>query len=305
MTTRFGTGWLVDGSHPRIRIGPHRDFKEEVNNHNKFEQKKQRGFKRGLGRTSHHSSVAGLEDRGAQDQGWPHRGSGVFSSVPEWWAEGEEQGVSRVVPLRDSSASSSSASKGGRRGFRGAMSVKKVVFAESAASPSSSPRRGGRERARSARVNNVNRGREDSLQEEHWDGLNDQEVTVITPAPPAPPAPPGPQSPLMDFHPPCVSRLSREGAQQWNQWNPEAPTWQPRGLDVGPWACGQLTRQQLPAAGVWASTTWVEGPEFLGIGPLPSPGSGSVIPLFGPSPGPANPGWQPVYYSGAGGPSCC
>ena len=62
MTTRFGSGWLVDGSHPRIRIGPHRDFREEVKNGNKFEQKKQRGFKRGSGRTSHHSSVAGLED---------------------------------------------------------------------------------------------------------------------------------------------------------------------------------------------------------------------------------------------------
>ena len=29
MTTMFGTGWIVDGSHPRIRIGPHRDFRRE------------------------------------------------------------------------------------------------------------------------------------------------------------------------------------------------------------------------------------------------------------------------------------
>ena len=302
MTTRFGTGWLVDGSHPRIRIGPHRDFWEEVNNNNKFEQKKQRGFKRGSGRTSHHSSVAGLEDRGAQDQGWPQRGSGVFSNVPAWWAEGEEQGVSQVMSSQDPPSSSSPTFKEGRRGFRGATSVKKVVFAESAASPSSSPRQGERVRARPARVNAVNRGREDSLQEEHWDGLNDREVTVITPAPPAPPAPPGPYSPLMEFHPPCVSQLLREGSQRWN---PEAPAWQPRGPDVRPWACGQLTSGQLPAATVWASTTWVEGPEFLGIGPLPSPGSGPVIPLFGPSPGPANSGWPPVYNSGAWGPSSC
>ena len=210
-----------------------------------------------------------------------------------------------MVPHRESSASSSSASKGSRRGLRGVTSRKNVVFSESTASLSGSPRRGGRVRARPARVNNFYRGQEDSLQEEHWDGLNDQEVTVITPAPPAPPAPPGPQnSPLMDFHPPCVSRLSREGAQQWNQWNPEAPAWQPRGLDVGPWACGQLTSRQLPAA-VWASTTWVEGPEFLGIGPLPSPGSGPVIPLYWPSSGPANPGWLHNYNSGAWGPSIC
>ena len=120
-----------------------------------------------------------------------------------------------------------------------------------------------------------------------------------TPTLPAPPAPPGSYLPLMYSHPPCVSRLMREGTLQWN---PEAPAWQPRGLDVGPWACGQLTSWQLPAA-VWASTTWVEGPEFLGIGPLPSPGSGPVIPLYWPSSGPANPGWLHNNYTGAWGPS--
>merc|ERR1712215_608286 len=114
--------------------------------------------------------------------------------------------------------------------------------------------------------------------------------------------PPGPTNPpLMDFHPPCASRLSRERVKQW--WNPEAPAWMLRGLDVGPWACGQLTRHQLPAAGVWASTEWVEGPEFLGIGPLPTPGSGPVIPLYRPSYGPADLGWLPAYYTGAWGPS--
>ena len=56
-----------------------------------FEQKKRRGFKRGSGRTSHHTSVAGLEDRGAKDQGWPLRDSGIFTNVPEGWVEGEEQ----------------------------------------------------------------------------------------------------------------------------------------------------------------------------------------------------------------------
>ena len=62
-----------------------------------------------------------------------------------------------------------------------------------------------KEQLQDAEVNVVNRGQEDSRQEEHWDGLNDREVTVITPAPPAPPAPPGPYSPLMEFQSPCVS----------------------------------------------------------------------------------------------------
>ena len=199
-------------------------------------------------------------------------------------------------------SSSSSTFKGGRRGFRGATSVKKVVFAESAASPSSSPKQGEREVVRRPRAKVFNRSQEDFTQEEHCDGLKDREVTVISPAPPAPPAPPVSYLPLMDSHPPCVSRLMREGTLQWN---PEAPAWQPTSLDIGQWACGPLSTGQLPVA-VWASTTWVEGPEFLGIGPLPSPGSGPMIPLFGPGPGgPANPGWLPIYNSGAWGASSC
>ena len=35
----------------------------------KFEQKKQRGFKRGSGRSSHHSRVARREDQGLRDRG--------------------------------------------------------------------------------------------------------------------------------------------------------------------------------------------------------------------------------------------
>ena len=173
-------------------------------------------------------------------------------------------------------------------------------------------------RARPARVNTVNRGREDPLQEEHWDGPSDQEVRVITPSPPAPPAPPGPYSPLMVSPSPCASRLLRTGTQQWN---PEVPAWEPRDHDVRPWACGQLQGQlqspvqlqspaqlqlpgQLPAAAVWASTTWVDGPEFLGIGPIPMPGSSPAIPLYRPSYGPATMGWHPAFYTGAGG-VCC
>ena len=124
----------------------------------------------------------------------------------------------------------------------------------------------------------------------------------MSPTPPAPPAPNGSYLPLSVSYPMCVSRLSRERTLQLD---PETPEWQPSSLDVGHWASGQLSTGQLPAA-VWASTTWVDGPEFLGIGPLPSPGSGPTIPLFGPSPGgPANPGWLPIYHQVPGGPSHC
>ena len=39
MTSMFGSGLLVDGSHPDIKVGPHRNYQEEAGN--KFEQKKQ------------------------------------------------------------------------------------------------------------------------------------------------------------------------------------------------------------------------------------------------------------------------
>ena len=39
MTSMFGSGLLVDGSHPSIKVGPHRNYQEEASN--KFEQKKQ------------------------------------------------------------------------------------------------------------------------------------------------------------------------------------------------------------------------------------------------------------------------
>ena len=112
MTSRFGSGWIIDGSHPRIRVGPHKDLRKGVKNLNKFEQQKPRGFKRGSGRTSHHTSVAGIRDRGAKDQGWALRGSGIFTNVPKGWAEGEEQEESQGF------SSSSSNSPGGRRDFK-------------------------------------------------------------------------------------------------------------------------------------------------------------------------------------------
>ena len=66
MTSMFGTGVLVDGSHPEVKAGPHRDYQEEAGS--KFEQKKLRGFKRGS-RMSHHSSVGSVEIQELRDQG--------------------------------------------------------------------------------------------------------------------------------------------------------------------------------------------------------------------------------------------
>ena len=48
MTTKFGSWWIVDGLHPRIRIGPHRDLRKEVKNSDKFEQQKTKRFQEGL-----------------------------------------------------------------------------------------------------------------------------------------------------------------------------------------------------------------------------------------------------------------
>ena len=114
----------------------------------------------------------GLKDQAVLDQSWPQRG-GVFTYVPAWFAAGEEQGVSQGMSSRDSPTSSSPTFRGGKRGFRDAANVKKVVFAESAASPSSSPRQGECELVRHPRAIVFNRSQEDLLREEHCDGLKD------------------------------------------------------------------------------------------------------------------------------------
>ena len=148
----------------------------------------------------------------------------------------------------------------------------------------------------------------------------------------------GSHLPLMVSPSPCAARLMRTETQQWSQ---ELPAWQPRDHQVRPWDCGQFPAQhqaqpqgqlqwepqgeflspsqlqgqfqspaqlqlpgQLPAAAVWASTTWVDRPDFLGIGPIPMPGSSPAIPLYRPSYGPAAMGWHPAFYTGAGG-VCC
>ena len=51
MTSMFGTGVLIDGSHPDVKVGPHRDYPEGTGD--EFEYRKPRGFKR-QARMSHH-----------------------------------------------------------------------------------------------------------------------------------------------------------------------------------------------------------------------------------------------------------
>ena len=82
MTSMFGTGVLIDGSHPDVKAGLHHDYQEEAGD--EFEQKKLRGFKRGS-RTSHHSSVGSVEiqelrDQGSKSKGRPSRGK-VLTTV--------------------------------------------------------------------------------------------------------------------------------------------------------------------------------------------------------------------------------
>ena len=82
MTSMFGTGVLIDGSHPDVKAGPHRDHPEETGE--EFEHRKPRGFKR-RARTSHHSSVGNpkVQELRVQDirsKGRPSGGSS-FSDV--------------------------------------------------------------------------------------------------------------------------------------------------------------------------------------------------------------------------------
>merc|ERR1711867_11329 len=77
MTSMFGTGVLIDGSHPDVKPGPHCDSPEGTGD--EFEQRKPRGFKRGS-RTSHHSSVGNvrvqkLRVEGVKSKGRPSGGS--------------------------------------------------------------------------------------------------------------------------------------------------------------------------------------------------------------------------------------
>ena len=199
--------------------------------------------------------------------------------------------VSQVSSHWDSSSSSPPTSNWGERGSRGrARRVKKVVVAQPAASPSSSPRHKGREQPRHARINAVNRIKKQFRQEEDNYGLHDQEVNCHSWTPP-PPAPNVSYLPLKMSSPMCGNRLSAGRTLELNPW---APEYWPSSPDVRHWASSGQLLPQLPA--VWASTTWLGESQFLGIGPLPLPGFGPTIPVFGPTHGgPANPAWLPVY----------
>ena len=147
----------MDGSHPDIKVGPHRDYQEEAGS--KFEQKKLRGFKKGS-REIHHSSmgrvgIQGLEDRGSKAKGRPSRGN-VFTTVSAGGEAVVDVGVSRVSPSWDSSPPSPPASNQGKKGFQGkARRARNVVFVPPAASSSSSPSQVVQEQQRDAKANTV------------------------------------------------------------------------------------------------------------------------------------------------------
>ena len=145
----------------------------------------------------------------------------------------------------------------------------------------------------------------------------------------------------MESPSPCAAKLLRTETQQWSQEPPaclprdrvrpwargQLPAqlqaqyqgqpqgqlqWEPQGEFLPPaqlqgqyQAPAQLLQPgQLPDAAVWASTIWVDRPDFLGIGPIPVPGLSPAIPHYQPSYGPAAWGWHPAFYTGAGGVSC-
>ena len=119
MTSMFGTGFLIDGSHPDVEVGPHRDYPGGTRD--EYEFKKPRGFKR-RARTSHHSSVTssrGQEHRelDVQSKGRPS-GGGFLSNVSARGEVGVVGGVSRVPPSWDSLLPPTTTCKLGSKGPR-------------------------------------------------------------------------------------------------------------------------------------------------------------------------------------------
>ena len=89
------------------------------------------------------------------------------------------------------------------------------------------------------------------------------------------------------------------------QWEPQGKFLMPAQLQGQNQAPVQLLPPGQPQnAAIWASTVWIDRPDYLGVGPLPVPGQGPAIPLYQPSYGPAAWGWHPAFFSGAGGVTC-
>ena len=95
--------------------------------------------------------------------------------------------------------------------------------------------------------------------------------------------------PLKSSFPMCGESLSAGRMMKLNPW---APEYWPRNSGAGCWVPAEQLTPQLPA--VWASSTWLGGDNFLGIGPWPMSGPGPMTPAFGPAlGGSANPLWLP------------
>ena len=205
-------------------------------------------------------------------------------------------GVSRVSPSWDSSPPSPPASNQGKKGFRGkARRARNVVFVQPAASSSSSPSQVVQEQQRDTQVNAVVRIKGRPYQEGSANGHYDREEQKEEPQPQVIshsclPQPPTVNClPLKCSIPMCGESLSAGRMMKLNPW---APEYWPRTSGAGCWVPAEQLTPQLPA--VWASSTWLGGDHFLGIGPWPLSGPGPMTPVFGPAlGGSANPLWLP------------
>ena len=107
LTSMFGTGYLIDGSHPEIKVEPcHLSSGATERTRGSFSFVKQRGFKR-RPRISHHSQVTMFKTQECMEPELMSKGrpsGGFYFSDISASSEAEVVcGVSRVVPSWDSS----------------------------------------------------------------------------------------------------------------------------------------------------------------------------------------------------------
>ena len=90
------------------------------------------------------------------------------------------------------------------------------------------------------------------------------------------------------------------------QWEPQGKYLMPAQLQGQSQTPVQLSPQGQPReAAIWASTVWINRPDYLGVGPLPVLGQGPAILLCQPSHGPAAWDYHATFFLGAGGVTCC
>ena len=292
MTSKFGMGYLIDGSHPDIKVGSHRVNPEGTRD--KYEFRKPRGFKR-RARTSHHSSVAISKVQECME--------------PDVESKGRPSGGKSATSVSASSlrSSTTTSNQGSRVGHRKGRRSNKVVFNQTGALSSISPSRvaptisevrsqaaawhrqvllvpadEGQPEAQDqqglAEVHAVSRpsgrppqmgsandqfGREEQQEESstkvicHSSLPNSSSVNFF---------------PLIQSSPMCgLSSMPGEMCQL----NPAAQESLPRSPGVFSW--GLAWQQSVLQQACWPSQTWLGQQGFCGVGPWP------CTPSFGPS----------------------